>query len=126
MTQTQEAINHARAANVPIIVAVNKIDKPESDPDRVKRELSNHGLVPEEWGGQTIYVPTSAKKGTGIDQLLEMTALQSEILELKANPTRAAKGVIIESRLDRGRGPVATVLIQNGTLKAGDAGVVGA
>jgi len=107
-------------------VAVNKIDKPESEPDRVKRELANQNLVPEEWGGQTIFVPTSAKKGTGIDQLLEMTALQSEVLELKANPTRAARGVIIEGRLDRGRGPVATVLIQNGTLREGDAVVVGA
>jgi translation initiation factor IF-2 len=125
MPQTVEAINHARAANVPIIVAVNKIDKPESDADRVKRELSNHNLMPEEWGGQTIFVPTSAKKGTGIDQLLEMTALQSEVLELKANPARAARGVIIEGRLDRGRGPVATVLIQNGTLHEGDAVVVG-
>jgi len=125
MPQTQEAINHARAANVPIIVAVNKVDKPEADPDRVKRELSNLNLVPEEWGGQTIFVPTSAKRGTGIDQLLEMTALQSEILELKANAGRAAKGVIIEGRLDRGRGPVATALIQNGTLKEGDAVVVG-
>jgi translation initiation factor IF-2 len=125
MPQTQEAINHARAANVPIIVAVNKIDKPEADADRVKRELSNLNLVPEEWGGQTIFVPTSAKRGTGIDQLLEMTALQSEILELKANAGRAAKGVIIEGRLDRGRGPVATALIQNGTLKEGDAVVVG-
>ena len=126
MPQTVEAINHARAASVPIIVAVNKIDKPESDPDRVKRELSNHNLMPEEWGGQTIFVPTSAKKGTGIDQLLEMTALQSEVLELKANPARAARGVIIEGRLDRGRGPVATVLIQNGTLREGDPVVVGA
>jgi translation initiation factor IF-2 len=125
MPQTQEAINHARAANVPIIVAVNKVDKPEADAERVKRELSNLNLVPEEWGGQTIFVPTSAKRGTGIDQLLEMTALQSEILELKANASRAAKGVIIESRLDRGRGPVATALIQNGTLKEGDAVVVG-
>jgi translation initiation factor IF-2 len=125
MPQTQEAISHARAANVPIIVAVNKIDKPEADPERVKRELANLELVPEDWGGQTIFVATSAKKGTGIDQLLEMTALQSEILELKANPNRAAKGVIIESRLDRGRGPVATALIQNGTLKEGDAIVVG-
>jgi translation initiation factor IF-2 len=125
MPQTIEAINHARAAEVPIIVAVNKIDKPESEPDRVKRELSNHNLMPEEWGGQTIFVPTSAKKGTGIDQLLEMTALQSEVLELKANPARAARGVIIEGRLDRGRGPVATVLIQNGTLREGDAVVVG-
>jgi translation initiation factor IF-2 len=125
MPQTQEAINHARAANVPIIVAVNKIDRPEADADRVKRELSNLNLVPEEWGGQTIFVPTSAKTGVGIDQLLEMTALQSEILELKANAARAAKGVIIEGRLDRGRGPVATALIQNGTLKEGDAVVVG-
>jgi translation initiation factor IF-2 len=126
MPQTVEAINHARAAEVPIIVAVNKIDKPEADADRVKRELANHNLVPEEWGGQTIFVPTSAKRGTGIDQLLEMTALQSEVLELKANPSRAARGVIIEGRLDRGRGPVATVLIQNGTLREGDAVVVGA
>jgi translation initiation factor IF-2 len=125
MPQTVEAINHARAANVPIIVAVNKIDKPEADPDRVKRELSNYGLVPEEWGGQSIFVPTSAKKGTGIDQLLEMTALQAEVLELKANPNRAAKGVIIEGRLDRGRGAVATALIRTGTLHEGDAVVVG-
>jgi translation initiation factor IF-2 len=125
MPQTQEAINHARAANVPIIVAVNKIDRPEADADRVKRELSNLNLVPEEWGGQTIFVPTSAKTGVGIDQLLEMTALQSEILELKANAARAAKGVIIEGRLDRGRGPVATALIQNGSLREGDAVVVG-
>jgi translation initiation factor IF-2 len=125
MPQTIEAINHARAANVPIIVAINKMDKPEAEPDRVKRELSNHGLVPEDWGGQAIFVPTSAKRGDGIDQLLEMTALQAEVLELKANPNRAAKGVIIESRLDRGRGPVATALIQNGTLKEGDAIVAG-
>jgi translation initiation factor IF-2 len=125
MPQTQEAINHARAANVPIIVAMNKIDRPAADPERVKRELSNLNLVPEDWGGQTIFVPTSAKMGTGIDQLLEMTALQSEILELRANASRAAKGVIIEGRLDRGRGPVATALIQNGTLKEGDAVVVG-
>jgi translation initiation factor IF-2 len=126
MPQTVEAINHARAADVPILVAVNKIDKPEADLERVKRELANHGLVPEDWGGQTIYVPTSAKKGTGIDQLLELTALQAEVLELKANPNRAAKGVIIEGRLDRGRGPVATALIQTGTLREGDAVVVGA
>jgi len=125
MPQTQEAINHARAANVPIIVAVNKIDRPEADAERVKRELSNLNLVPEEWGGQTIFVSTSAKTGAGIDQLLEMTALQSEILELKANSSRAAKGVIIEGRLDRGRGPVATALIQNGSLREGDAVVVG-
>ncbi len=125
MPQTVEAVSHARAANVPIIVAVNKVDKPEADPDRVKRELANLNLVPEEWGGQTIYVPTSAKRGTGIDQLLEMTALQAEVLELRANSNRAAKGVIIESRLDRGRGAVATVLIQNGALHEGDAVVVG-
>jgi translation initiation factor IF-2 len=126
MPQTVEAISHARAANVPILVAVNKIDKPEADPDRVKRELSNHGLVPEEWGGQTIFVGTSAKKGTGVDQLLEMTALQAEILELKANASRAARGVIIEGRLDRGRGPVATALVRSGMLHEGDAVVVGA
>ena len=125
MPQTVEAVNHAKAANVPIIVAVNKIDKPGADPDRVRRELSNLGLVPEAWGGQTIYVETSAKKGTGIESLLEMTALQAEILELKANPNRAGKGAIIEGRLDKGRGPVATVLIQQGTLKEGDAVVVG-
>jgi len=123
--QTVEAINHARAANVPIVVAVNKIDKPEADLERVKRELSNHGLVPEEWGGQTIFIGTSAKTTAGIDQLLEMTALQAEVLELKANPNRAAKGVIVESRLDRGRGAVATALIQSGTLREGDVVVVG-
>jgi translation initiation factor IF-2 len=125
MPQTVEAINHAKAANVPILVAVNKIDKPGSDPDRVKRELSNHGLVPEDWGGQTIFIHTSAKRGDGLPQLLEMTALQAEILELRANPGRAGRGVIVEGRLDRGRGPVATALIQSGTLKEGDAVVVG-
>jgi len=125
MPQTVEAVNHAKAANVPILVAVNKIDKPGSEPDRVKRELSNLGLVPEDWGGQTIFIPTSAKRGDGIAQLLEMTALQAEVLELRANPNRAARGTIVEGRLDRGRGPVATVLIQSGTLKEGDAVVVG-
>jgi translation initiation factor IF-2 len=125
MPQTVEAINHARAANVPIVVAVNKVDKPGSDPDRVKRELANLNLVPEEWGGETIFVHTSAKRGDGIAQLLEMMALQAEILELKANPGRAARGIIVEVRLDRGRGPVATALIQSGTLKEGDAVVVG-
>ena len=125
MPQTVEAINHAKAANVPILVAVNKIDKPGSDPDRVKRELSNLGLVPEDWGGQTTFIPTSATRGDGIPQLLEMTALQAEILELRANPARAGRGVIVEGRLDRGRGPVATALIQSGTLKEGDAVVVG-
>ena len=125
MPQTVEAVNHAKAANVPILVAVNKIDKPGSEPDRVKRELSNLGLVPEDWGGQTIFIHTSAKLGDGIPQLLEMTALQAEVLELRANPSRAARGTIVEGRLDRGRGPVATVLIQSGTLKEGDAVVVG-
>jgi len=125
MPQTVEAVNHAKAANVPILVAVNKIDKPGSEPDRVKRELSNLGLVPEDWGGQTIFIHTSAKRGDGIPQLLEMTALQAEVLELRANPNRAARGTIVEGRLDRGRGPVATVLIQSGTLKEGDAVVVG-
>ena len=125
MPQTVEAINHAKAATVPIIVAVNKVDKADSNPDRVKQELVNHGLVPEEWGGQTIFVNTSAKKGTGVEQLLEMTALQAEVMELKANPNRAARGVVVESKLDRGRGPVATVLIQQGTLHEGDVVVVG-
>ena len=125
MPQTVEAVNHARAASVPIIVAVNKVDKPDSDPDRVKRELANLNLVPEEWGGDTIYVHTSAKRGDGVAQLLEMTALQAEVLELRANPSRSARGVIVEGRLDRGRGPVATALIQSGTLREGDAVVVG-
>jgi len=125
MPQTVEAINHAKAANVPIIVAVNKVDKADATPDRVKQELVNHGLVPEEWGGQTIFVNTSAKKGTGVDQLLEMTALQAEIMELKANPNRNARGVVVEAKLDRGRGPVATVLVQQGTLHEGDIVVAG-
>src|SRR5690242_3281647 len=125
MPQTVEAINHARAAEVPIIVAINKMDKADASPDRVKRELANQGLVPEDWGGQTIFIHTSAKRGDGIPQLLEMTALQAEILELRANPGRAGRGVIVEGRLDRGRGPVATALIQAGTLKEGDAVVVG-
>jgi translation initiation factor IF-2 len=125
MPQTVEAINHAKAAGVPIIVAVNKVDKADANPDRVKQELVNHGLVPEEWGGQTIFVNTSAKKGTGVEQLLEMTALQAEVMELKANPNRAARGVVVEAKLDRGRGPVATVLIQQGTLHEGDIVVAG-
>ena len=125
MPQTVEAINHAKAAAVPIIVAVNKVDKADANPDRVKQELVNHGLVPEEWGGQTIFVNTSAKKGTGVEQLLEMTALQAEVMELKANPNRAARGVVVEAKLDRGRGPVATVLIQQGTLHEGDIVVAG-
>jgi len=123
--QTVEAINHARAANVPIIVAINKIDLPEADPEKVKRELTEHGLVPEEWGGDTIFVEISAKQKINIDKLLEMILLQAEILELKANPNKLARGVIIESRLDKGQGPVATVLIQEGTLKVGDPFVTG-
>jgi translation initiation factor IF-2 len=125
MPQTVEAIDHAKAANVPILVAINKIDKPGADPERVKRELANLGLQPEEWGGQTIFVETSAKRGMGIEQMVEMTALQAEIMELKANPLRAARGVIVEAKLERGRGPVATVLIQHGSLREGDAVLVG-
>lgn len=125
MPQTVEAINHAKAAGVPIIVAVNKIDKPEANPDRVKQELTEHNLIPEEWGGDTIFVHISALKKQGIDELLEMILLVAEMQELKANPNRPAKGVVIEAKLDKGRGPVATVLVQQGTLRVGDAVVVG-
>jgi translation initiation factor IF-2 len=125
MPQTVEAINHARAAEVPILVAVNKVDKPDADPERVKQELGNHGLAPEEWGGDTIVVPVSAKSKAGIPQLLEMLLLQADILDLKTNADRMAKGTIIEARLDRGRGPVATVLVQEGTLKPSDVFVCG-
>ncbi|HLK10155.1 MAG TPA: translation initiation factor IF-2 [Candidatus Binatia bacterium] len=125
MPQTIEAINHARAAEVPIIVAVNKIDKPDANPERVKQELGNHGLAPEEWGGDTIVVPVSAKTKEGIPQLLEMLLLQADVLELRANAKRQARGTIVEARLDRGRGPVATVLVQEGTLKVGDPFVCG-
>ncbi len=120
MPQTREAINHAKAAKVPIIVAVNKIDKPSAEPERVRRELVEAGLQPEEWGGDTIFVNVSAQSGQGIEQLLEMLALQSEILDLRANPKRPASGTVIEALLDRGRGPVARVLVQDGTLKVGD------
>ena len=120
MPQTIEAINHAQAAGIPIIVAINKIDKNNAQPDRVKQELTEHGLVPEEWGGETICVPISALKGENIDELLEMVNLVAELEELQANPNRVADGVIIESELDRGRGPIATVLVKNGTLKIGD------
>ena len=120
MPQTIEAINHAKAAGIPIIVAVNKIDKANAQPDRVKQELTEHGLVPEEWGGNTICVNVSALKGENIDELLEMVNLVAEVEELKANPDRIADGVIIESELDRGRGPIATVLVKNGTLEVGD------
>ncbi|MEA5047701.1 MAG: translation initiation factor IF-2 [Eubacteriales bacterium] len=125
MPQTVEAINHAKAAGVPIIVAINKMDKPDANPDRVKQQLTEYELVSEEWGGQTIVVPVSAKKQTGLDTLLEMVLLQADILELKANPDRLAKGTIIEAKLDKGRGPLATVLIQNGTLRRGDTIVAG-
>ncbi|AVX20720.1 bacterial translation initiation factor 2 (bIF-2) [Carboxydocella sporoproducens DSM 16521] len=125
MPQTVEAINHAKAANVPIIVAINKMDKPGANPDRVKQELTEHGLLPEEWGGDTICVNVSAKTKQGISDLLEMILLVAEMLELKANPKRLAKGTVIEAKLDKGRGPVATVLVQNGTLQIGDAIVAG-
>lgn len=125
MPQTIEAINHAKAADVSIIVAINKIDKEGANPDRVKQELTEHGLVPEEWGGDVICVEVSAKQKTNIDSLLEMVILTAEMRELKANPNRKAKGTVIESKLDRGRGPVATVLVQNGTLKVGDIIVAG-
>ncbi len=120
MPQTKEAIAHAKSAKVPIIVAVNKIDKPSADPERVKRELVEQGLQPEEWGGDTIFTNVSAMTGEGIPQLLEMLALQAEVLDLKANPKKAASGVVLEALLDRGRGPVARILVQEGTLKVGD------
>ncbi len=125
MPQTVEAINHAKAAEVPIIVAVNKMDKPSANPDRVMQELTEHGLVPEAWGGDTIFVPISALKGEGIDTLLEMILLVAEVGELKANPERLALGTVIEAQLDKGRGSVATLLVQDGTLKVGDPIVVG-
>ena len=125
MPQTIEAINHAKAAGVTIIVAINKIDKEGANPDRIKQELTEYDLVPEEWGGSTICVPISAKFNQNIDELLEMVTLVADMKELKANPNRKAKGTVIEARLDKGRGPVATVLVQNGTLKAGDIIVAG-
>ncbi|PGT86708.1 MULTISPECIES: translation initiation factor IF-2 [Bacillaceae] len=125
MPQTIEAINHAKAAEVPIIVAVNKVDKPTANPDRVMQELTEHGLVPEAWGGDTIFVPVSALTGDGIDDLLEMILLVTEVEELKANPNRRATGTVIEAQLDKGRGSVATLLVQNGTLRVGDPIVVG-
>ena len=120
MPQTVEAINHAKAANVEIIVAINKIDKPSANPDRVKQELSEYELIPEEWGGSTVFVPVSAKAGTGVDDLLEMITLTADVMELKADPRRKARGMVIEAELDKGRGPVATVLVQKGTLHVGD------
>lgn len=125
MPQTVEAINHAKAANVQIIVAINKMDKPEANPDRVLQQLTEHGLVPEKWGGDIICVPVSARTHEGIDSLLENILLVAEVMELKANPDRKAKGIVIEARLDKGRGPVASLLVQNGTLKSGDIIVAG-
>jgi translation initiation factor IF-2 len=125
MPQTREAIDHAKAANVPIVVAINKIDKPGANPDNVKRELAELSLVPEDWGGQTVMVPVSAKKRQNLDQLLEMILLSTDILELKANPKRSASGAVLEAKLDRGRGPVATVLVQDGTLSVGDNFIAG-
>lgn len=125
MPQTVEAINHARAAKVPIIVAINKMDKPGANPDKVKQGLTEYGLIPEDWGGDTICVPVSAKTKMGIDSLLEMILLVAEMRELKANPNRFASGIVIESKLDKGRGPVATILVKNGTLKIGDHVIAG-
>ena len=125
MPQTIEAINHAKAADVPIIVAVNKIDKPTANPDRVMQELSEHGLIPQDWGGDTIFVPIYAKFGENIEDLLEMVLLVAEVQELKADPTQQAIGSVIEARLDKGKGVVATLLVQQGTLHVGDPIVVG-
>ena len=125
MPQTVEAIDHAKAANVPIVVAVNKIDKTGAQPDRIRQQLSEHGLVPEEWGGQTLYANVSAKKKIGIEDLLELILLQADVLELRANPQKLARGTVIESRIEKGRGAVATVLVQDGTLKVGDPVVTG-
>ncbi len=125
MPQTKEAIDHARAAKVPIVVAINKVDKPTANPEKVKKDLSEYGLVPEQWGGNTLVAEVSAKQKTGIKELLDSILLQAEILELKANPDKPARGVIIESKLDKGRGPVATLLVQEGTLRTGDAFIAG-
>jgi translation initiation factor IF-2 len=125
MPQTIESINHAKAAGIPIIVAINKMDKPDANPERIKQQLTEYGLVDEEWGGETIICPISAKTGMGVDHLLEMLTLTAEVGELKANPNRAAQGTVIEARLDKGRGPVATLLVQNGTLHTGDVLIAG-
>ena len=125
MPQTVESINHAKAAEVPLIVAINKMDKPTANPDKIKEQLTKYDLIPEEWGGDTIIVPISAKTGMGLDNLLEMVLLTAEVQELKANPNRRAKGTVIEARLDKNRGPVATLLVQNGTLKQGDIVIAG-
>src|SRR6185503_2673347 len=126
MPQTIEAIHHARAAKVPMVVALNKIDKPEANPDRIKQDLAGQQVVPEEWGGDTMFMSVSAKTGAGIDKLLESILLQAEVLELKAARDAPARGVVIEAQLDKGRGPVATVLVQSGTLKRGDIVLAGA
>ena len=125
MPQTIESINHAKAANIPVVVAINKMDTVGANPDRIKQQLTEYDLVPEEWGGDTIVCPISAKTGMGIDNLLENLVVLAEVQELKANPNRAAKGTVIEARLDKGRGPIMTVLVQNGTLKAGDIIIAG-
>ena len=125
MPQTVESINHAKAANVPIIVAINKMDKPTANPDKIKEQLTKYDLIPEEWGGDTVICPISAKTGQGLDNLLEMVILSAEVLELKANPNRRAKGTVIEARLDKTRGPIATLLVQNGTLNQGDIIIAG-
>ena len=125
MPQTIESINHAKAAGVPLIVAINKMDKPTANPDKIKEQLTKYDLIPEEWGGDTVIVPISAKTGQGLNELLEMVLLTAEVLELKANPNRRAKGTVIEARLDKSRGPVATLLVQNGTLKQGDIVIAG-
>jgi translation initiation factor IF-2 len=125
MPQTKEAIDHARAAKVPMVVAVNKIDKPNANPEKVKKDLADYGLAPEQWGGNTLFAEVSAKQKTGIKELLELILLQAEVLELRANPDKPARGIIVEAKLDKGRGPVATVLVQEGSLKAGDVFVAG-
>jgi translation initiation factor IF-2 len=125
MPQTKEAIDHARAANVPMVVAINKIDKPNANPEKVKKELADLGLIPEKWGGTTLFGEVSAKQKIGIKELLELILLQAEVLELKANPDKPARGTVVEARLDKGRGPVATVLVQEGTLKTGDVFIAG-
>ena len=125
MPQTKEAISHCKAADVPMVVAINKIDRPGANIDKVKQELTEYGLVAEDWGGDTICVPVSAKQGEGISTLLEMVLLTAEMLELKANPDRKAKGTVIEAKLDKGRGAVASLLVQNGTLHVGDSILVG-
>src|SRR5205085_8363851 len=126
MPQTLEAIDHAKAAGVPILVAINKIDKPDAQPERVKQQLADRGLLAEDWGGDTVTVPVSAKTGQNLDLLLEMILLMADILDLKANPARPAIGTVLEAKLDKGRGPVATVLVRNGTLRTGDFFICGA